>query len=126
MKASRWFAVKLIPLFCVSGYLLHRHHPVLAKGWWLFGAALLVVGWLFPKWLLPLNALFHWVGKTLRLWMARLILESLYCIVLTPLAWLARRLGKSFLDLNIDSQRTSYFIRRGGKPRSAMEYEKGY
>jgi Saxitoxin biosynthesis operon protein SxtJ len=122
--ATRGFALRLILLFGMTGFLLTRKHFEAGLVWMGFGALVILAGLIRPTWLNPLHhgmtALGHWLRA--RITHAALVL--LYYAVLTPVALVARLFGKRFLELQIDPQAESYFIRRDKK--SLADYEKGY
>jgi hypothetical protein len=125
MRALRFFALKLIPLFAVSGYLIYRQNPPVAYAWVGFGLALILAGMVWPRLLWPLQRGLEWLGAALRRLMTRILLEGIYLLIVTPLAWFARRIGKTFLDLTTAPDAPSYFIRRG-KDSTPGNYEKGW
>lgn len=65
-----------------------------------------------PTWLAPFNRAWTWIG----LWMSRIIdpitLAFIFFLLVTPMAMLARALGKDFLRLRFDPRASSYWIDR--------------
>jgi hypothetical protein len=93
MRAERLFALKLLPLFAVSGYLLYRHHSAIGFAWMTFGACLIGSGLVWPSMVSPIKKAVDWLGHTLRSFLVRALLETIYFLIVTPLAWFARRIG---------------------------------
>jgi hypothetical protein len=127
--ATRGFALRLILLFGVSGFAISRKHFTTAVIWVGFGALVIIAGLIKPVWLNPLHHAFGALGSWLRERMTQTALVLLYYGVLTPMAYIARWVGKRFLELKIDPQADSYFTRRTHKPGDeddAAAYEKGY
>ena len=78
------------------------------------GAAFLflIFGWFFPN---QLKFIYKaWISLSLVMgWiMTRLILSLLFFLVVTPVALLARLLGKKFLNLKIDKNMSTYWVEK--------------
>lgn len=56
--------------------------------------------------------------------LGRVILTFVFYVVLTPIAWLARLLGKQWMPLEADSTQVSYWNQRNRKPTPAADFEK--
>ena len=54
------------------------------------------------------------------------LLVILYYAMITPLAWLARSIGKKFLEIKLDKGATTYWTQRADTSPSAETYEKPY
>jgi hypothetical protein len=58
-----------------------------------------------------------WLAAGLGWWVSRVVLFVIFFLVLTPVALLARLLGKRFLDLGRGGQAKSYWVARDrGRP----------
>ena len=94
-----------------------------------FGAAglvLIIMGFIFPVILKPLNKV--WMGLAVVLgWLSsRIILIVVFYLVLTPISLIAKISGKKFLDLKYKSEKDSYWIKREIIKPDRSSYEKQY
>jgi hypothetical protein len=88
------------------------------------GLGLLVAGAVVPQ---RLGALYRsWMALAFTLgWvMSRVVLTAVFALVVTPIAVLARLVGKRFLEVKADPGANSYWIRR--EPNRPAHYEKMY
>lgn len=56
--------------------------------------------------------------------LGRILLTLGYYLVVTPLGWLAKVFGKSWMPLKTDSAQASYWNQRSRQPTSAARFEK--
>jgi hypothetical protein len=54
------------------------------------------------------------------------LLFLLFCVVITPIGFLARCSGKDFLGLKLDPKAASYWLPREKKPRKPQDYERQF
>ena len=79
---------------------------------------------LAPKLLVPFNRLWARFGLLLHRITSPLVLGIMFFVVITPMGWIMRALGKDLLRLKIDPAATSYWIARtppGPTPESLKE-----
>jgi len=76
------------------------------------GSALILLGLIYPNILKPLNKVWMTIALVLGWFMSRVILIILFYLVLTPLGLIAKLFGKDFLDLKIEKNSSSYWIKR--------------
>jgi hypothetical protein len=96
-------------LICVVPLLSGRQ----PRWWALTPAALfLAVGLLHPIWLKPLNQLWFQFGKLLHRIVTPIVLGVMFFATFTPIAVVARALGRDPLRLRFDRAATSYWILR--------------
>lgn len=55
---------------------------------------------------------------------SRILLPLAYYLLLTPIAWLTKLLGKVWMPLKTDPDRPSYWNQRSRKPASTTSYER--
>ena len=86
-------------------------------------AAFLVVAYVYPKALGPLNRLWLKFGLLLYKVMNPLILGLLFFVTIMPIGLVMRAFGKDFLRLKIDRNAKSYWIDRSppGPPPQSMK-----
>ena len=95
--------------------------------WFLIpGVVLLAFGVVLPRVLKYVYI--AWMTLTIMLGfvMARVILTLFFFLVITPLALVARLFGKEFLNLKLDRQAATYWIRREQKLRTQANYEQQF
>lgn len=90
------------------------------------GMVLIALGWLFPAFLKPLQRLWMALALIMGWLMSRVILILLYYLLLTPVALIARLVGKRFLDLKWDRSQNSYWNYREKQPLDPHRYEKQF
>ncbi len=84
-------------------------------------AVFLIVAYTYPRALGPLNRLWLKFGLLLYKVVNPIVLGLLFFVTITPIALLARALGKDFLRLKLERGAKSYWIERtppGPKPES--------
>ena len=86
-------------------------------------AAFLIVAYVYPKALGPLNRLWLKFGLLLYKVMNPLVLGLLFFVTIMPIGLLMRAFGKDFLRLKIDRNAKSYWIERTppGPPPQSMK-----
>lgn len=90
------------------------------------GLFLILSGLLFPVILKPLNKIWMTLAIILGWIMTRVILTILFYLVLTPIGFLAKIFGKDFLDLKLDTNVNTYWIKRESKKKDAIDYERQF
>jgi Saxitoxin biosynthesis operon protein SxtJ len=91
--------------------------PLISGGqprWWALApaAVFLAVARLRPIWLNPLNRLWFQFGKLLHRIVTPIVLGLMFFATFTPIAMVARALGRDPLKLRFDRAATSYWILR--------------
>jgi predicted membrane metal-binding protein len=116
--SERNFGLVFAGFFAIVGalpWLVHGHEP----RWWAFlaAAAFALVALLAPKVLAPLNKLWFRLGLLLGKVVAPLVMGLVYFIAVTPLAMLARIMGKDFLRTGREArQQPSHWVPRRHDP----------
>lgn len=110
--SERSFGLVFGAVFAIIGLLpLLGDEPV--RIWALGGAAAFVLlGFLYPRALQPLNLLWFKFGMLLGRIVAPVVMTLLFFVAVTPVALIMRALGKDVLRLKIDKDADSYWIRR--------------
>jgi hypothetical protein len=121
-----FFALRLSIFFLISGYMLfHKSSFLMMKVWWILGASISFLTILFPAFAANLKKILHPVKIKIEKGLTFMLLLLMYYGVVTPLAWLGRRVGKIFLELKQDKMADSYWIKREASPHPTT-YEKPY
>jgi hypothetical protein len=111
-SSDRAFGLVFAALFGVLAIASARY----VKQSWPWYAAIsggfLIISWLRPTFMAPLNRVWTGFGILLGHVVTPVVMGTLFFLVVTPVAWLARRLGKDFLRLGRDPGAESYWIER--------------
>lgn len=125
-KDLRKFGVTVgIVLLIITGFLFWKQKESYFY-FLIIGATLLFAGLIFPVILKPLNKIWMTLAILMGWVMTRVILIILFYLVLTPLAFAARIVGKNFLDLQIDKSKNSYWEGREKIKYEPSDYEKQF
>ncbi|HZW38403.1 MAG TPA: SxtJ family membrane protein [Ignavibacteriaceae bacterium] len=87
---------------------------------------LIIPALLFPMILKPLNRVWMGLGIVLGWFTSRIILTLLFFLVITPIAFIVKILGKDFLNLKYEKNSSSYWIKKEVKENSKIEYERQF
>lgn len=89
-----------------------------APRYWLFGvaAAILALGYFAPSILRPLNWVWFKFGMLLGAVVAPLVMALVFFVVVTPMALIAKLVGKDPLRRRREPDADSYWIRRDSAP----------
>ena len=124
ISSERSFGLVFAGVFLLVGLLplFNGHGP---RNWALWVAvAFVAVAVLAPKLLAPFNRLWAKFGLLLHRITSPLVLGIMFFVVITPMGWIMRALGKDLLRLKIDPAATSYWIARtppGPTPESLKD-----
>ena len=90
------------------------------------GGILFLAGILIPQILKPLNKIWMGLAVVLGFFMSRLILTILFYLVLTPIAFIAKIVGKKFLILKYDKSTNTYWEKRTHIQKITVDYERQF
>ncbi len=90
------------------------------------GGALFVLGFVFPRLLIPLQKVWMAFAVVMGWFMTRVILSILFYFIVTPISFLAKLFGSKLLELNIDSKQESYWNYLDSEPKDPRSYEKQF
>lgn len=114
-RKSAWLAILGLALICS----LLRWHGRLPENAWLATlvilAALAVVIAFKPQWFRGYHLFSMRLGFAISQFLGRVLLILFFIVILTPVAWMLRLVGKDFLQLKRPRDATTYW-------RSAKEY----
>ena len=109
----RSFGLTFAVVFAIIGFLpVIFHHT--GPRWWALGvaAAFLVVTFVAPGALKPLNQLWFQLGMMLHKIVNPIVLGLLFIVVISPIALVLRLFGKRLIPLKPDAATASYWIKR--------------
>lgn len=97
-----------------------------AIGLCLLSAALLGIATWRPMWLRPLSKLWLGVGLILGRIVSPLVLGAIFFLLITPVAFVGRLLGRDELRMRRSPRETSYWIEREPKGPAADSFKNQY
>jgi hypothetical protein len=119
----RKFGITMGITFAVlGGLLVWRGHWQPKYFFWIAGA-FMVLGLAVPVVLRPVQRAWMAFAIVLGWVMTRVILVVLFYVGITPIALIARLVGKRFLDLGFEPARASYWITRPAPDRGKEGYK---
>jgi hypothetical protein len=122
-RELRKFGITMAVAFAVlGGFLLWRGHWQPKYFFWIAGA-FLVLGLAVPVVLRPVQRAWMAFAIAFGWMMTRVILVLLFYVGITPIALIARLVGKRFLDLGFEPARASYWITRPAPDRGKERYK---
>jgi len=92
----------------------------------IIGILLLLFGIILPNLLKPLNKVWMTLAIILGWFMSRVILFILYYVIITPIGFFLKLIGKDFLHLKIDKNSQSYWEIRKKKITEQIDYERQF
>ncbi len=92
----------------------------------IIGILLLLFGIILPNLLKPLNKVWMTLAIILGWFMSRVILFILYYVIITPIGFFLKLIGKDFLHLKIDKTSQSYWEIREKKITEQIDYERQF
>ena len=125
-KTLRKFGFVVGGVFVLLGGLFFLRH----KAHWPYfvwpGAALIVLGAIFPRALKWIYLAWMTLAVLLGFIASHVLLAVFFYLVIFPIGLLARLVGKDFLSLKLDRGAKSYWLKRSDAPKSAADYEKQF
>ena len=112
-RELRWFGLAPLVFFGILGAVLGRlsGSSALTHGLWLFGAVLCVGYYAVRPLRRPFHAGWHAVFRPIGEAVSWLLLAIVYFGVVTPLALLARGLGRDRLAARLEPSAASYWVK---------------
>ncbi len=119
----RKFGLTMGVAFAIFGGLFFWRGHTVAPYLFIVAAAFLLLAALVPKALKPVQPGWMTLATVLGWVMTRVLLSIVFFIGITPLAVLARVVGKRFLDLKFEPDRESYWEKREPPTEGVERYE---
>jgi len=120
--SDRGFGITFAVVFGLLGGYFTVLSPSAAGPWFLGGAgAFLVVAFVRPATLRPLNMLWFQFGLLLHKIVSPIVMGLMFFLVITPFAIVMKLAGRDHLRLKFDSEQKSYWVKRevaGPSPES--------
>jgi len=125
-KDLRKFGITVGSVLAAIAVLLFYFEKPSAIYFAVIGGLLILFGALFPQLLKPLNKIWMGLAIILGFIMSRLILTVLFYLVLTPIALLAKLVGKKFMILKYDKSAKTYWEKRTIIHKKQIDYERQF
>ena len=125
-KDLRKFGLTVGGVLIVIAALLFYFNKSSAPYFGVIGAILLLSGIIIPQVLKPLNKIWMGLAIVLGFFMSRLILTILFYLILTPMAFIARIVGKKFMILKYDKSAKTYWEKRAHIQKKPVDYERQF
>ena len=125
-KDLRKFGITVGGVLLAIGLVLFYFGKPSAIYFAVIGGSLILFGALFPKILKPLNRIWMSLAIILGFIMSRVILTILFYFVLTPIAILAKLVGKKFMVLKFDKSVNTYWEKRTNNNKKQIDYDRQF
>ena len=125
-KDLRKFGITVGGVLAAIAVLLFYFEKPSAIYFAVIGGLLILFGALFPQLLKPLNRIWMGLAIILGFIMSRVILTVLFYLVLTPIAILAKIVGKKFMVLKYDKSAETYWEKRTIIQKKQIDYERQF
>jgi len=125
-KDLRKFGLTVGIVLATIGVILYYFEKSSAIYFAVIGGLLILFGALFPNILKLLNRIWMSLAIILGFIMSRLILTVLFYLVLTPIALLAKLVGKKFMILKYDKSAKTYWEKRTIIHKKQIDYERQF
>jgi uncharacterized membrane-anchored protein YitT (DUF2179 family) len=125
-KDLRKFGITVGGVLLAIGVVLFYFEKPSAIYFAVIGGLLILFGALFPKILKPLNRIWMSLAIILGFIMSRVILTILFYLVLTPIAILAKIVGKKFMVLKCDKSANTYWEKRTNIHKKQIDYDRQF
>ncbi len=113
-------------LLLASSYLLWKEQYGYAIGGFVVGAVFIVLGFILPSVLKPLQKAWMAFAVVMGFVMTKIIMVIVFYAMVTPIGLLGRLGGKKFLDLKIERGVASYWIKRPPAEMEKSNYERQF
>ncbi len=125
-KDLRKFGLTVGSVLLILTVLLFYFEKSSAIYFAIIGSLLFISGLTFPQILKPLNKIWMGLAIVLGFFMSRLILTVLFYLVLTPISFIAKLVGKKFIILKFDRSANTYWERRSNIQKKQIDYERQF
>lgn len=125
-KDLRKFGLTVGSVIAVIGIVLFYFEKSSAVYFAVIGGILIFLGVLFPRLLKQLNKFWMGLAIVLGFIMTRIILTTLFYIVITPIGFIAKIFGKKFMILKYDTSAETYWEKRSIIQKKPIDYERQF
>jgi hypothetical protein len=125
-KDLRKFGLTVGIVLAVIGTLLFYLEKSSAIYFTIIGGLLILLGILLPQLLKPINKVWMGLAIVLGFIMTRVILTTLFYLVITPIGFLAKIFGKKFMLLKCDKSAKTYWEKLSVIHKKPIDYERQF
>ena len=125
-KDLRKFGLTVGIVLAAIGTLLFYFEKSSAIYFTIIGGLLILLGILLPQLLKPINKVWMGLAIVLGFIMTRVILTTLFYLVITPIGFLAKIFGKKFMNLKYDRSAKTYWEKRSIIQKKQIDYERQF
>jgi hypothetical protein len=125
-KDLRKFGLTVGIVLAAIGTLLFYFEKSSAIYFTIIGGLLILLGILLPQLLKPINKVWMGMAIVLGFIMTRVILTTLFYLVITPIGFLAKIFGKKFMILKYDKSAKTYWEKRSNIQKKQIDYERQF
>jgi hypothetical protein len=125
-KNLRKFGLTVGIVLAAIGTLLFYFEKSSAIYFTIIGGLLILLGILLPQLLKPINKVWMGLAIVLGFIMTRVILTTLFYLVITPIGFLAKIFGKRFMVLKYDRSVKTYWEKRSIIQKKQIDYERQF
>ncbi len=125
-KDLRRFGLTVGIVLTLIGLLLFYFEKPSAIYFAVIGGLLILLGILFPQLLKPFNKIWMGLAIILGFIMTRVILTTLFYLVITPIGFLAKIFRKNFMELKFDRSAKTYWEKRSTIQKKQIDYERQF
>lgn len=125
-KDLRKFGLTVGSVIAVIGIVLFYFEKSSAVYFAVIGGILIFLGVLFPRLLKQLNKFWMGLAIVLGFIMTRIILTTLFYLVITPIGFIAKIFGKKFMILKYDTSAETYWEKRSIIQKKPIDYERQF
>jgi membrane-bound ClpP family serine protease len=122
----RKFGLTVGIVLAAIGTLLFYFEKSSAIYFTVIGGLLILFGILLPQLLKPINKVWMELAIVLGFIMTRVILTTLFYLVITPIGFLAKIFGKKFMLLKYDKSAKTYWEKRSIIQKKQIDYERQF
>jgi len=122
----RKFGLTVGIVLAAIGTLLFYFEKSSAIYFTIIGGLLILLGILLPQLLKPINKVWMGLAIVLGFIMTRVILTTLFYLVITPIGFLAKIFRKKFMLLKYDKSAKTYWEKRSIIPKKQIDYERQF
>ena len=122
----RKFGLTVGIVLAAIGTLLFYFEKSSAIYFTVIGVLLILLGILLPQLLKPINKVWMELAIVLGFIMTRVILTTLFYLVITPIGFLAKIFGKKFMNLKYDRSAKTYWEKRTSIQKKTIDYERQF
>jgi hypothetical protein len=125
-KDLRKFGLSVGIVLALIGILLYYFEKPSAIYFAAIGGILILLGIVLPQLLKPLNKIWMGLAIVLGFIMTRVILTTLFYLVITPIGFLTKISGKKFMALKYDRSAKTYWEKRSIIQKKQIDYERQF